>query len=242
MDNQPQTLERISPTAVRLRLSHGGTTRCTLLCSNNSKWLDDSKLLQSNVQLREMPEAPTALWGTCCYLVAGTLRYLLLRWPSSGIITAKTSISIRNVTQPFPLMLWGLIWGTVKVPAPYTYSMRRTLRRCGTHPPPSHLGRPLCARHGAIRLPWLPLSSDNSSHRLHAAAAALLKIQTHIHMHPYGNKEASFARQRAALSFLSIMCPFELAWADLARSMGALRRLATSQQIHFWPSAFQRKP
>lgn len=112
---------------------------------------------------------------------------------------------------------------------PTWHRTRRMLRHCGTHPPPLQLGRTLHARHSAIRLPWLPLASDNScTHRLHGDTTALLKILTNIHMHPYVKKRGILYVATSCAVIPGRYVPARVclgSWRHLVWPMGALRRL-----------------
>lgn len=117
------------------------------------------------MRLHEKSGAPTAPRGARCHLVEGTLRYRLLRWPTSGITVAKNLEVCRKsfCQRDLPLYAAGAHTGCHRGPqSPTQHHVRGMLRDCGTRPPPPHLGRTLRARQSAIRLPWLPLASDNS--------------------------------------------------------------------------------
>lgn len=138
----------------------------------------DSK---TKLGLSETPGTSTGPWGTCYHL----------QIPAAEVAkqcnsTAEVWMSARNLSasKTFPLHCRGSYRVLLRPWHPKWHHMRRMLRHCGTHPPPLQLSRTLHARHSAIRLPWLPLASDNScTHRLHGDTTALLKILTNTHTH-----------------------------------------------------------
>lgn len=119
-------------------------------------------------------------------------------------------MSDRNLSasKTFPFILWGLIQGATKVASTQLGTAQGgcsgTVGLVLPHRSsagPSMLSRVPCG------CPAFPSLVTTPARCLNGDTAALLKIHTHIHMHPYVKKEEFVTRWRAALLFLSIMCP-----------------------------------
>lgn len=162
-----------------LRLSHDETTRSTPVLSNNSKCLQDSsdsKATCGSVRNQELP----LLLGAPAAKVAN-------QWHHHRHCKNPDVCQKSFCQQDFPLYA---MWVATEVPGtqPGTAqggcsgTVGHVLPHC-TSAGPSALGGVPYICPGC---PWLVTAP---AHRLHGDTAALLKIHTHIHMHPYVKKE-----------------------------------------------------